>query len=460
MPIFLAYMIIHWFPNRLTKWSILAMALCISGQTQGQIIYFTASTTSATSRMLFKMDLATCTYYPVLDYSFPGNWMCTFPLPNGDIIVSYRELSNQGPGATLRFTPPSNIPIVTMAPVWYGAITAPNGTIYVATSAGANGVLNTFDPITNTLTPIGSMYPNEYLFSFYYYNGELYGIKTNTFTNLKSTIRINFADPGASTVVILSPNISISATQHPNGQVYTIGISSHDHASNSVTPVCVVPPITTSNNPGGYSSPPTGAPIAPCICLSASAGIPNVSNINLCPPATATASFGGQMPDFNDGVNYILYSDQSSPLTSILFQNSTGVFPFVAPLTQGTTYYVACIVADVTGGVVNINDDCLKISPPTTLLWRPFPQLVSVTSNANALCAGDCQTISVTVNGTPPFALGWQWQQNGAAVGFTNSIFNQNTNPITFQACAPSASAGPLELVICGIVDAFCVNQP
>jgi hypothetical protein len=110
--------------------------------------------------------------------------------------------------------------------------------------------------------------------------------------------------------------------------------------------------------------------------------------------------------------------------------------------------------------MVNINDDCLKISPPTSLLWRPIPQLVSLTANSNTFCPSDCETISVNINGTPPFAIGWQWQQNGAPVGFTNSIFNQTTNPITFQACVPSSSSGPLNLVICGIVDAFCVNQP
>ena len=86
-----------------------------------------------------------------------------------------------------------------------------------------------------------------------------------------------------------------------------------------------------------------------------------------------------------------------------------------------------------------------------TLTPRPLPSL-SLSSAAD-VCAGQCQTISVNLVGTPPFSFQWRLEPGGS-----NQTVNTNNSSASFQVCAP-ATVGPVQVVVCSLSDAFCTSQ-
>lgn len=94
---------------------------------------------------------------------------------------------------------------------------------------------------------------------------------------------------------------------------------------------------------------------------------------------------------------------------------------------------------------------CGTDTDEVTVNVRPLPSL-SLSSAAD-LCAGECQTISVNLVGTPPFSFQWRLQPGGLP-----QTVNTNGSTTSFQVCAP-ATVGPVQLVVCSLTDAFCTSQ-
>jgi hypothetical protein len=447
------------------KTKLIHLCICIlfAHALSAQVVYFTTSTGSTTPNqiMLFKLDLATCTICPILSQTI-GPWSTVCVLPNGDLMVSSNfDTGSSFTGTVTRYTLPNMTATATLPGPWMASVTAPNGTIYVSRATPSHSEFLSFNPATNTTTLIGSMPAGQFIQTLYVYNGVVHGLVYDGSVPSTTVMQINLTNPAASVPALYQNYQYSNISNLSTGGLFTTDggvFFTYDYPTNVSTSIC---PQYTVPGPAqfGLAGVPAGAPVAPCVCLTSSAGIPNAPAVNLCPPATATIGFSGLQLDFNDDDNYILYTNLANPTGSVLFQNGTGVFPFVSPLVQGTTYYVACVVGDAVAGVVDLTDPCLDISNPTQLLWRPIPQVATLTSTNTSLCAGECRNVELTITGTPPYAVGWQWQQGGAAVGLTNVLFNQQ-NPITFQACAPASAIGPLQMVICGITDAFCSNQP
>jgi len=77
--------------------------------------------------------------------------------------------------------------------------------------------------------------------------------------------------------------------------------------------------------------------------------------------------------DDNDGFIFILYTNESDPLGSIVLESTTGEFPFAAPLIYGVVYYVGYIVADDLGGSLDYTDPCLDIATGASIIFdEPF----------------------------------------------------------------------------------------
>ena len=369
-----------------------------------------------------------------------------------------------GVGSSQVFNPPNGTPIATIPGSWEAAIIHPNGNIYVSTRT----TLMTYDPITNTTTSIGNFPPGIEIYHFYLVGGTLYGF--------------GYAGPGTSPIYeinLTNPSISIqitpfvsspvsSSTTASNGQTIVSWIGGGatpqmDFAlfntnTFTYTTLCQTPLSLVE----GLSPLPIGTAIPACVCLPSSAGTPIVASANLCITNAYIASFNNDFQlDPDDGIGFILYTDLANPIASTFFQNSTGIFPFVPPLVAGVTYYVSRVVGDLSGGQVLLSDPCLDISPHVSVIWRALPQVISLTSSGNNLCSGQCENVTLQVSGTPPFAIDWQLQQGGNVVTPTAFLGGQSSSTITFQACAPANGiTGPVNLVICGLVDAFCVNQP
>jgi hypothetical protein len=420
-----------------------------------QVIIFTGQYPPNGDRYVFQIDLATCQYCPILPTPFAVNTEVLM-LPNGNIVVGLPNISQI-------FDPPNPFPIATLPSYWNASIVHPNGNIYVTD----NITLMTYDPTTNTTTNIGNFPPGVYIDAFFIQGTTLYGFGYAG-PGTRPIYQINLTNPALSVQVIpFVPYVS-SATSAPTGQVITSwvgggGIGQVDFSFfNPVTFTSTVQCQIPLTNITGMNAVPTGTPVPGCICLSSSAGTAPNLTAKACVPLAYTAVFNNDTQlDPDDAVGYILYTDPASPTTSVLFQNNTGIFPYVPPLTVGTTYYVSRIVGNTTGGQVSLTDPCLDISLSIALVWGTVPQFVSMTGSATNLCPGQCQDITLQVSGTPPFSIGWQLQQGGSIVTPTQFLGGLNSSTISFQACAPlTGTLGPINLVLCGLVDAFCINQP
>jgi hypothetical protein len=291
----------------------------------------------------------------------------------------------------------------------------------------------------------------------------MYGIASIAPANSSAIVQINLTNPGASIITQIPPQFYPSATSAPNGTIYVtdpfapVNILTYDYATNSETPGCLVPVgLAYVQN---LTTVPAGVPELPCVCLGVAA-TPVQNTVNACVPNNATVPFNNnQLPDFNDLVRYILYTNPSAPLSSIIQTNTIPEFTYTSPIQPGVTYYVAQIVGDDLNGNINLLDPCLQISTAVAVIWRPKPTLSALTVQNNNLCPGACSTVSITLTGTPPFAYSWEVQQNGSVVTPLNVVFNINSNTSTFQACVPASTmVGGATVVICGLTDAYCSN--
>lgn len=420
----------------------------------GQYVYFLASPNATPSYMAWRINPATCEICAVMSNSFTSP-LTTLILPDGDLLIP----TGNGNNITYRYDPPSDIPVATFTGAFMGGLVHPNGTIY--TSNGPT--LSTFDPATNTFTTIGNFPANYIIYDLFFYNGQVYGMGDVPPSNSAGIVQINLTNPGASFITQNTPTLYTGATTAPNGTIYVtepfgpIELSTYNYTTNTQTPVCSIP--SNLSYFGALSTAPPGAPELPCVCMAVAA-TPVQTTVNACVPNIATVLFNNnQLPDFNDLVRYILYTNPSAPLSSIIQTNTVPEFTYTPPVQQGVPYYVAQIVGDNLNGNINLQDPCLQISTAVTVTWRPKPTLSALTVQNNNLCPGTCSTVSITLNGTPPFAYSWEVQQNGSVITPLNVVFNVNSNTSNFQACVPaSAMGGGVNVVVCGLTDAYCPN--
>lgn len=422
--------------------------------THGQVVIFTAMEPPGPigPRFLYQIDLSTCEFCLILPTPLPSFVKDVLVLPNGDVIVS-------GVGSSQIFSPPNPTAIGTIPGTWETSIVHPNGTIYV--SSGSS--LLTYDPVSNTTTFIGNFPSGLEIDAFFLEGNTLYGFGYAG-PGTRPIYEINLSNPSQS--VLYTPfSLAISGATTAGGQIITTWVGGgvtpksdfnvFDLTTNSWTNICQTPMVSISD----FAELPPGLPTPTCQCTS-DAGTPTSSAATVCGQADFVPVFNNnQTLDPNDGVNYILYTNASDPLGSILFQNSTGVFPFIPPLSEGVTYYVARIVGNEVNGQVDLTDSCLDVSPPIAVIWRPLPQLVSMSVTSPDMCEGQCQEVTVISTGFPPFSLTWAIAQGGTNITPGYTVSGQNANTIVFEACVPNnATPGQMEVVICQISDAYCTN--
>ncbi len=111
-----------------------------------------------------------------------------------------------------------------------------------------------------------------------------------------------------------------------------------------------------------------------CGCDSNAGSINPQSTLESCEGETVTATNNGDAFLESDDIGiWILYSDSTDPLGSIISENTTGDFSFAAPLNYGTTYFIAYIVGNEIGGTVDLLDPCIDIADGTSVIFfEPF----------------------------------------------------------------------------------------
>ena len=154
--------------------------------------------------------------------------------------------------------------------------------------------------------------------------------------------------------------------------------------------------------------------------------------------------------DSNDLLQYILFSDPSDTLGSILATSNTPTFSFDPAIMQlGVTYYIAAIAGNDVGGNVDLNDPCLDLSNAIAVTWQPFPTVIFSVANPD-VCAGSCTDITATFTGTPPFVLTYT-----TPAGPVTQTFSDDTG--VFQVCtAPGSPPGSLVVQATSLTDAWC----
>ncbi|MCB9339573.1 MAG: hypothetical protein H6577_15700 [Lewinellaceae bacterium] len=172
----------------------------------------------------------------------------------------------------------------------------------------------------------------------------------------------------------------------------------------------------------------------------------------LCTNETLDITSTGSDLEPDDALEYILFSDLSDTLGSIVLTSSSPSFSFSdPPLQTGVTYYVAAIAGnELPGGGVDVTDPCLDISNVISVVWNPLPTVEFAVANPD-VCQGGCTDVVVTLTGTPPFTLTYDTPGN---TGQTAS-FPGLTG--TLQVCVPGNTApGSFSLQAVSLADGNC----
>ncbi len=147
-----------------------------------------------------------------------------------------------------------------------------------------------------------------------------------------------------------------------------------------------------------------------CSCTS-EAGTMEVTPLVACVEGTVTANYNGDgVVDGNDTIAFILH-DGNIP-GGIISWNTSPEFQFLAGMMAGTTYFISAVIGDEgAGGLPQLNDPCLDISPGTPVTFYKAPLAI----------AGEDQLLGCIVQGVTLSALG---SSNGPTFEYLWSSIN------------------------------------
>jgi len=188
-----------------------------------------------------------------------------------------------------------------------------------------------------------------------------------------------------------------------------------------------------------------------CLVCTTDAGVIAGDPQTICGENPASVAPADQtVLDSDDLLQYILFSDPTDTLGSIIATSNTPTFPFDPTIMQmGVTYYIAAIAGNDLGGNVDLNDPCLDISNAIPVTWYPLPTVTFEVDNPD-VCAGSCTDITATFTGTPPFILTYTTPD-----GSVTQTFSDYTG--IFQVCtAPGSTPGSLIVQATTLTDAWC----
>lgn len=395
--------------------------------------------------LIYKIDVMSCTICPIFQATGYSNGVSDLVvLPDGNILLQ------AGNGLRL-YDPPNQAPIWSDNTFATGSILAPNGLVYLS----SNLTLSVFDPMTNTITVIGNWPPGITVNELYYQGGVLYGIAVDIDPPYQQRIiEVNVANPELSVTIVPIPPINFSGGTTSNG--YTTSISpgnilwQYNTITNTLSNVCVLNVILS-----GLSDLPPNVPEEPCLCLT-DAGSLNTVNYNVCVPGSVTVPFNNDaILDGNDILRYILFSNPSDTLGSIIAQSSSATLNFnPATMQTGIVYYLATLAGDNLNGSVDLTDPCLDISNAVQVIWRPRPTVSFSVGNPN-VCPGNCIILQVNLTGTTPITITGNILSGGTVIGTFNQVYTNNTGELTI-CVPPNTPLGSVTVQATSVLDAWC----
>jgi hypothetical protein len=176
------------------------------------------------------------------------------------------------------------------------------------------------------------------------------------------------------------------------------------------------------------------------------------SAISICDDAAANFAAPTQTNlEADDLLQYILFTDLSDTLGSIVATSNTPIFSFnPISLQYDVEYYAAAIAGNGINGNVDLSDPCLDISNAIPIIWRT-PLTVAFSVVDPSLCAGDCVDILVTLTGLPPFDLTYSLPLGGVQT----EMFTENNGVLLI--CLPeNTPPGNLVLQALSLTNDYC----
>ena len=356
----------------------------------------------------------------------------------------------------IRYSPPNPIFVASYPPPQQGGavvkmILAPNGLVYVIQ---ANG-MGTFNPSTNQFNYISNWPSGITLGDVWFQGTDLYMC---TLAAPHQIVQIDINNLANSVVIspLNGPISSIVYATNVGGSIFMSSyeeIYSYDTTTYTATLLCNLQGLATSF--GGMTYAPPGFPDLPCLCLTNAGTLQNQSPLLLCTNQAATVT-SSVPPSYvpGDAIRYILFTNPSDTSGSIVATSINPSFSFnPATMQAGILYFMARAVGNMLpNGEVDLTDPCIDFSNALQVVWRLLPTVSLSAANQN-ICAGECQTITATFTGTPPFNLTYT-----TPAGTFTQVFSGNTG--SFQVCAPAAAAaGALGLQATNLTDAWCTCQ-
>jgi hypothetical protein len=412
--------------------------LCIGYlHANAQIIYF-----NNTSSNIYRFDVSTCTATLV----FNGHAFNDMAVGSDTIIY---ELFAQTYWKTNLVTN-TTVQLVTHPVIVNALEFGGNGLLY---AMGQN--LWTVNPVSGALTLIGPLPAGwNSIGDLVYQNGMYYGA---VFVGSASKLAlINVTNPAASTIITDLPKnfIGGAAVNNPtcpkqywfSGTLPPNNLYEYDVNANTWTAICQGFNffVGGAGSPTNYSFPYT------CACTT-NAGTVTNNSTNYCLPSAATVPYNNNATlEAGDLLQYVLFTNASSPASSILAQSNTATIPFnPATMQTNVTYYVATVAGNALNGNVDLTDPCLDFSNAAQVTWKPAPTVTLATANPD-LCEGSCKTINLNFTGTPPFNLTYS-----TPLATMTQTFTAGTGILTICAAA-GTSIGNFNVTATMLMDANC----
>ncbi|MBL7798002.1 MAG: hypothetical protein JNJ90_16035 [Saprospiraceae bacterium] len=426
----------------------LLLALYCSSGLQAQIVYALGFTAQG-GWQLFAVNAQTCEYCAIAQ--FDPNWVMDVVVFQDGSFATFGFEINPSRGAIRIYTPPNYTVTVVDGPVgsWFsGAVTGPNGLVYINGHINNQPILYSYDPVTQQLAVVGNL--PVMMQEIFFIGNELYGVSLETPQN--RVWHINLNDPMQSAPIHVLPVGGFPQGFCAAGSLAYMALQNklyqYNVATNTLTEICNFNGLIGSFG-HGLSGPPPGGDPYNCFCETSAGTLQNVPLV-ICIPQNAMATHNNDEDlDADDLLQFILYSDPADPIGSIIATSATPDFSFAAPLQPGVTYYIAAIAGNDLNGNVDLADTCLDVSGGVEVTWYAQPSVVFSVSTPD-VCEGNCQTVNVTFTGVPPFTL-----TISTPAGVLTEMFSNLTG--SFQVCPPAGTPpGAFLVQATALTDAFC----
>ncbi len=414
--------------------------------------------------IFYYLDPATCEICSNFAVQSPNLPISMDFLADGNIIV----LSSSGDIEIYSPTTGDLLNAFDVDGVTTSVTVAPDGTVYLIKINFDNSItescLYEFDPATGNEVLLGCA-QNYILTDAFFWEGTYYalgytglppnqgdGLFALTTNPFGVSLVANIPSPICGGSMAAVPGVGIFGTSiDPNcegDEIFELGINGNISFECEIDEnICFC--YGAAAIPANFPPPPSS-----CACTTEVGEISSPVT-TLCTDNTLDLVSTGTNLDTNDALEYILFSDLTDTLGSVLLTSSTPFFSFTEPpLQTGVTYYVAAIAGDeLPGGGVDLTDICLDISNVLSIIWQPLPTVNFTIVNPD-VCQGECTEVDVILTGTPPFSLVYDTPagsgQNASFTGLAGSL------TVCVEENAPP---GSFNLQAIGLTDANCVCE-